>query len=318
MKTVFKPRILFFGTPEFAAEVLQYFVQNGMNVIAVVSKPDKAVGRSKSLQPTPVKKIAEHYRLPVFQPEKVSLPEPSEILQAYQADIFVVVAYGEILRQHLLDMPKIACINLHASLLPKYRGAAPIQRCIIEGETESGVTVMHMVKQMDAGDMIAVTKVPIGPDMTYGELSHQLCQSGKELLLNAVNQLAEGTASRIPQNHSLATFAPKIELEDCKVSWNNPAHSIHNLIRGTNPEPGAWCDVYVKGELKRLRLFRSKLVETPIGLPGEILQWGKQLIIGCQSGSLEILELQLEGKKVMMARDFMAGMSQKISLNYIR
>lgn len=303
-----KPRIVYFGTPEFAAQTLEYLIEKGENIVAVVSKPDKPVGRSTIPQATPVKRIAEKYSLPLLQPDKVSAPEPSAQLETYQADLFVVVAYGEIIKQHLLDMPKIACINLHASLLPKFRGAAPIQRSIMEGEKETGVTIIHMAKQMDAGDMVDLVIVPIALEMTYGELSQALCEEGKQLLLKAIHDLAAGKAERTVQNHEQATMAPKIELEDCEVNWHQPAQKIHDQVRGTNPEPGSWCKVSYKDELKRLRIFRTRVVADREGTPGSILEWGpKRVIIATGEGSLELLEVQLEGKKAMQAADLARG-----------
>jgi methionyl-tRNA formyltransferase len=303
-------RVVFFGTPRIAAEVLTHLLKNGVNVVGVISKPDKPHGRSSTPVPVPVKVAAQAWPtpIPVYQPEKVSAPEFAPILQDFQADLFVVVAYGEILKQHVLDMPKAACINMHASLLPKYRGAAPIQRAIIQGEAESGVTIMHMVKQMDAGDMIAAAKIPIGPDMTAGELEAAVTEKGSGLLLGVIREFEQGTPPRLPQDHSQMTLAPKIELADCEVHWNSTAQAIHNLIRGSNPEPGAWCQVMLQGQTKRLRLFRSKVRRDLHGRPGELLSYGKPgFIIACQEGALELLELQLEGKKRMPAADLMRG-----------
>lgn len=306
-----KPRIVFFGTPVFAAETLEFLISQGQNIVAVVSKPDKAVGRSSKLQPTPVRQIAEKYNLPLLQPDKVSAEEPSKQLEAYNADLFVVVAYGEIIRQHILDMPKLGCINVHASLLPKYRGAAPIQRSIIEGNPKTGITIMHMVKQMDAGDMISIAEVVIEDHDTYGSLSTKLCEAGKHLLLQAIQDLAAGKANRVIQDHSQATLAPKIELEECEIDWNKDAKSIHDLIRGVNPEPGAWCWVTVKEEKKRLRIMQTKVHTDKEGSPKSILQWGKQgLLVACGKQALELLEVQLEGKRLMTARELMQGIPQ--------
>lgn len=303
-----KPKVVFFGTPEFAAKTLEFLLEKGVDIVAVVSKPDKAHGRSRTPQPTPVKSIALKYQLPLMQPDKISAPEPSALLQEYNADLFVVVAYGEIIKQHILDMPTLGCINIHASLLPKYRGAAPIQRAIMAGDKVTGITIMHMVKQMDAGDIIAVKEVPIGPEMTYGELSENLCTAGKELVLNVIDALAQGTASRTAQDHSQATLAPKIELEDSEIHWDRSAQELHDLVRGVNPEPGAWCKITHKGETKRLRVFKTRVVEGQ-GTDGEILEWGpKKIIIACQDNALEILQLQLEGKKIMNADELVRGM----------
>lgn len=303
-------KIIFFGTPYFAAEVLKHLLENGVNVVAVVTKPDKAQGRSGTPMPTPVKLVAQDHQppLPIHQPEIVSDLEYAPLLKKYDADLFVVVAYGEIMKQHLLDMPKVGCINLHASILPKYRGAAPIQQCLIKGETESGVSIMHMAKKMDAGDVIRIVKVPIDSEMTYGELEKSLLHTGSKALLETIRDFEKGIINRQPQDHSQATFAPKIELEDCQIHWNLPAQTIHNLVRGVNPHPGAWCFVEIKGQKKRLKIFKTKVVNDVIGKPGEILVSNKEnLIIGCSQGSLSLLELQLEGKKPMPATDLLRG-----------
>lgn len=304
-------KIIFFGTPPFAAQVLQDLLKAGIDVVSVVSKPDRPQGRSLTPVPTPVKVAAEAHSppLPIHQPDIVSHPDFSPILEAYHADLFVVVAYGEIIKQHLLDMPRLGCINLHASLLPKYRGAAPIQRCIINGETESGVTIMHMVKKMDAGDIISTVKVPIGPEMTYGELEKALCVAGSEALIKSIHALEKGEASRLPQDHTQATFAPKIELEDCEIKWFQPAQNIHNLVRGVNPFPGAWCYVSVRGVKKRLKINRTRLCECQGYSPGQIVSFGREgFIVACREGAVQILELQLEGKKAMSADEFTRGL----------
>lgn len=303
-------KIIFFGTPHFAAEVLQHLLDNGVNIVAVVTKPDKAQGRSGTPMPTPVKLVAQTHRpsLPIYQPEIVSDLEYAPLLKKYDADLFVVVAYGEIMKQHLLDMPKVGCINLHASILPKYRGAAPIQHCLINGETESGVSIMHMAKKMDAGDVISIVKVPIDNDMTYGELEKSLLHVGSRALLETIRDFEKGITHRHPQDHTQATFAPKIELEDCEIHWNLPAQTLHNLVRGVNPHPGAWCFVKVKGQKKRLKIIKTAVVTEVIGKPGEVLVSNKEkLIIGCALGSLCLMELQLEGKKPMLASELLRG-----------
>lgn len=304
-------KVIFFGTPPFAAHVLEYLLQHGVEIAAVITKPDRPQGRSAALVPTAVKQTALAWNpaLPVYQPEIVSSPDFQPILEGYQADLFVVVAYGEIIKQHLLDMPKTACINLHASLLPKYRGAAPIQRCIIEGEKETGVTIIHMAKKMDAGDMIATAHVPIGPDTTYGELEEALCNAGQELLLKTIRNLTHGICPRIPQDPSQVTFAPKIELQDCQIDWKQPSQAIHNLVRGVNPHPGAWCMVDVREQPKRLHVIKTQICsESPQGSPGQILHSSKDgLIVSCGQGSLKLLEVKLEGKKAMSGQEFARG-----------
>ncbi len=300
-------KIVYFGTPPFAAEVLRYLLDHHVEVVAAITKPDKPKGRSGSPIPTPVKAVALEKKIPVFQPELVSAPEFADVLPPFQADLFVVVAYGEIIKQHLLDMPRLGCINLHASLLPKYRGAAPIQRAILKGEKETGVTIMHMVKKMDAGDIIKAVKVPITEEMSFGELEEILCHEGSPVLLEVIREFEQGIFLRKPQDDSLVTYAPKIELEDCQIDWNRSAEELHNLVRGVFPYPGAWCFTTVRGHSLRLKVFKTQRVDLQ-GAPGKILKYGKEgLIIGCGKGALRLLEVQLEGKRAMSAEEFMRG-----------
>lgn len=310
-------KIIFFGTPLFAASVLTYLIKQGVEVQAVVSKPDKAIGRSKKLVPTPVKSVALEYQIPLFQPEKVSAKEEAEKLKSFEADLFVVVGYGEIIKQHVLDMPKKGCINLHTSLLPRYRGAAPIQRAIINGENEVGVTIMHMVKAMDAGDMINQEKIAVAANETYGEVQERLCGLGSSLLLKTIQEIDKGEDKRIPQEESLVTFAPKMLLEECEIDWSSPAVKIHNLVRGANPAPGAWCVVRVKGERKRLKIHLTEVVEGMSLNPKELLHKKKEgLFVGTGEGTLQVKELQLEGKKRMSSEDLLRGISfSEIELN---
>lgn len=301
-------KVVYFGTPVFAAQVLAYLLDHHVNIAAVITKPDRPKGRSGDPVPTPVKVQAQACNIPVFQPALVSAPEFAETIASFHADLFVVVAYGEIIKQHLLDMPAMGCINLHASLLPKYRGAAPIQRSIMAGDEKTGVTIMHMVRKMDAGDIIKVVEVPIAPQDTFLDVEQRLCFEGQKALLDVIHDFEKGIVQRIPQDHTQATHAQKIELEDCEVLWTQPAQTIHNLIRGVMPDPGAWCYVSIRGQRKRLRVFRSEVVEMSSSVPGEILCYGKEgLIVACGQQALRILELQLEGKKAMLAEELMRG-----------
>lgn len=305
-------RIIFFGTPVFSAKILEFLLQQGIEIVAVISKPDRPKGRSNVPVPTPVKMaaLAHDPAIPVYQPEIVSAPDFAETLKDFNADLFVVVAYGEIIKQHLLDMPKRGCINLHTSLLPKYRGAAPIQRCIIEGETSSGVTIIHMVKKMDAGNMIEIVKVPIGRDTTFGELEETLCEVGTQALLNVIHSFEKGEPSSIPQDPTQVTLAPKIELEDCEIDWNKPAQEIHNLVRGVNPYPGAWCYVKVRGVKKRLKINRTHVIPSEYAIPGTIInldQSKENLFIATGDQALELIEVQLEGKKSMSSAELTRG-----------
>lgn len=298
-------RIVFFGTPSFSAAVLEYLIENDVEVVGVVTRVDKPKGRTGSPVPTPVKELIlkKWPHIPLFQPEKISAPESAEQLIPLNADLFVVVAYGEILKENILNMPKRACINLHTSLLPKYRGAAPIQRCIIDGATETGVTIMHMVRKMDAGDLICTEKLSIGENETFGELESKLCSVGKKTLLNVIQKFASGELSRVSQDETQVTFAPKIELEDCEIHWDLPAQKIHNLVRGVNPYPGAWCYANVKSEKKRLKIQETSLSFCSEGL---LVQCG-------DNTSLWIKKLQLEGKRSMSPQELLRGLT--IQLN---
>ena len=301
-------KIVFFGTPQFAADVLRYLLDNKIDVAAVITKPDKPQGRSGKLVPTPVKQVAEEYGIPYHQPLIVSDLAFAPTLESYQADLFVVVAYGEMLKQHILEMPEKGCINVHPSLLPKYRGASPIQHSVIHGDSETGVTIMHMVKKMDAGDMIDVVKISLDPNITYGELEKVLCRAGSELLLKVIDAFEIGPVSAVVQDHDKATFVKKIELEDCELRWDKPGLELHNLVRGVNPEPGAWCYIQVKGNKLRLKVMRTEYLADRSGTPGEIIGYGKEgFIVACGTGAVKILELQLEGKKAMPVADFMRG-----------
>jgi methionyl-tRNA formyltransferase len=306
-------KVVFFGTPLFAATLLEALLEKGINVVAIVTKPDKAHGRSHKLQQSAVKElILEKFpAIPIFQPEKVSAPEFFPTLEAFGADLFIVVAYGEIIRQHLLDMPRLGCINVHGSILPKYRGAAPIQWAIINGEKESGVTIMQMVRKMDAGDVIQEVKVPIGPDTTYGEYERQMCYAAIKPLLDVVEHYENGRIpEHTPQDPERVTFAPKIELEDCQIDWRKPANELHNLIRGVNPEPGAWCYVTVKGERKRLKIWRTAIVEGTTAPHGTLIKCDKSgVVVACGVDALSIVQLQLEGKRSMTAAEFSCGIN---------
>ncbi|MGK5595225.1 MAG: methionyl-tRNA formyltransferase [Parachlamydiaceae bacterium] len=305
-------KIIFFGTPEFSAKVLEFLLSHRVPISAIVTKPDRPVGRGRHPVPVPVKALINQKELdiPLFQPEIVSSPAFYPILKQFEPDLFVVVAYGEILKTELLEMPVKGCINLHASLLPKYRGAAPIQRAIIAGEKESGVTIMHMAKKMDAGDIIETGTIPITEQMTYGDLQHKMCEMGAGLLLKTIQDFERGVIKRVPQDHSLATYAPKIELEDCEIKWDLSAIATHNLIRGVNPEPGAWAWIEIKGEHKRLKIYTSQPIQGANLRQGDLSISGQSVTVGCALGAIELLDVQLEGKKRMKAADLFRGLSK--------
>lgn len=307
-----KLRVVFFGTPAFAAELLETLLLSGIHIAAVVTKPDRPKGRSDKLIPSEVKVksllLAE--TIPILQPSSAKEDNFFHSLAELQPDLFVVVAYGEIIQQRLLDLPTYGAINVHASILPKYRGAAPIQRSIIDGETETGVTIMRMVRKMDAGEIIKIAKVKINSEMTYGELEKALCNASKEPLLTVIDQYASKTPPILEtQNENFVTFAAKIELEECQINWHDSAVEIHNLVRGVNPHPGAWCFVTIKGEKKRLKIHKTHVIEDQAGQAGTLLvdKSPHSIIIACGNGALDILELQLEGKRRMTAQQFLQG-----------
>ncbi|MGB7977632.1 MAG: methionyl-tRNA formyltransferase [Chlamydiales bacterium] len=304
-------KIVFFGTPFFAAECLKYLIEKGVDVAAVVTQPDRPKGRSSQRVPSPVKELAGIYGIPVFQPEKASNGEFLEAIGQLEAALFVVVAYGQILSQRLLDIPPLGCINVHASLLPKYRGAAPIQRCLMAGEKETGVAIQKMVRQMDAGDVIGIAKVKVPFEMTFGELEERLIELAKPLLLDVIQRYERGVPEGEPQNETGVSFAPKIELEEGEIDWKKPAGEIHNLIRAFSPRPGAWCWICAGTDKKRLKVLRAKVVEGK-GAPGERLKEG---VVAAGEGAIELLEVQAEGKKAMSALDWLRG--QKNILFYL-
>jgi methionyl-tRNA formyltransferase len=252
--------------------------------------------------------VALKHSIALHQPERCSSPEFVKILASYRADLFVVVAYGEIVNESVLSLPKKGCINLHASLLPKYRGAAPIHRAIIEGETETGVSIMYMVKEMDAGDVIETARLPISTETSYGELEFALREVGANALLEVIHRFERGGVTALPQDKSTLSFAKKISVGECQIDWHQPASTIHNLVRGTHPTPGAWCTIYIDQQPKRLKILRTTVKESS-GLPGAILSSTKKdLIVACGKKSLSLLEVKLEGKRSMSAEEMLRGL----------
>lgn len=298
--------VVFFGTPLFAAHCLEYLIDHQIQVVAVVTQPDRPKGRSLKTLPSAVKSLIleKNPSTPILQPEKSSDPHFLERLKSFGADLFVVVAFGQILPQKLLDIPPLGCINVHASLLPKYRGAAPIQRSIMEGEKETGISIQKMVRKLDAGDVISEAKTPIAPNMTFGELETKLIALAQPLLYETILEFQKGVPQARAQIEEDSTYASKIDLSEGEIHWNLPAEKIHNLVRAFSPKPGAWCWVYTKEGKKRLKILRTSLV-SGIGKPGEIL--GQSTQIACGEGALELIEVQPEGKKAMKAADWMRG-----------
>lgn len=301
-------RIVFFGTSQFAQTILEYLISQGAEIVAVVTRPDKPRGRSGTPVPTPVKASAIAHNLPVYQPLKASDPEFAAFLKTLDPDLFIVAAYAEILKQNILDIPPKGCINVHGSILPKYRGAAPVPRSIMEGEVETGVTIMKMALQMDAGDILAIRKMPIPLEMTAGDLMDALANLGKQALWEVLQNLDQ--IEPIRQDPALMTHAKKITSDDAEVDWTRPCLAVHNQIRGVTPNPGAWCWVKVKGEKKRLLIKKTLPMPSISGKPGQIVsRTSLELLVGCGSGSLSLIEIQLEGKKAMATEVFLRGIA---------
>lgn len=300
-------KVVFFGTPSFAVTILDFLYKKGAEIVAVVSRPDKPKGRSKEPQPTPVKTYALRHNLPLYQPQKVSEPSFYQFLQSLEADFFVVAAFAEILRENILHTPKFGCINVHASLLPKYRGAAPIQRALEAGEKETGVSIMKMVLEMDAGDVYQMVKIPIPETMNAGELTEILAEKGAEALWTVLETILSGKAQAVKQDAGAVTFAKKVKSEEGEIKWQGSAWDIHNKIRALTPNPGAWCWVEVKGEKKRLKILKALPQETALPPKTLLHVESRRLLVGCEEGALELLDIQLEGKNPLDVSTFLRG-----------
>ena len=300
-------RIIFMGTPDFGLPSLQALVDGPDDVVAVVTQPDRRKGRGKKLTPPPVKLLAEALDIPVLQPTKIRTEEFRNGLLSYQPDLIVVTAYGRILPPSLLDLTPMGCINVHGSLLPLHRGAAPIQWSVIKGDKEVGVTIIRMDQGMDTGDMLLQTSITSAPEETAGTLFDKMAQLGSETLLRAIKGLKDGTIAAAQQDHDQATEAPMLKKSDGLIDWSKSGEDLECLIRGLDPWPSAFC-IY-KG--KRLRLFRPEVVyKESDAQPGILLQADKRgLLVACGENSLLIKEGQPEGKKRMTVEAFLCGCS---------
>lgn len=302
--------IVFFGTPTFAAYVLEAILLQGYRVVAVVTRPDRPKGRSQKMQPSEVKELIQsrYPDIPILQPEKASTDEFVETLKSFSPDVFVVAAYGEIIKTNLLHLPKKKCINVHPSLLPKYRGATPIQSALLNGDEETGVTIMEMVLAMDAGDILEVVKMPISGEITFGELEKKLWEISGPALCRVLETLKNGPVKGRGQDPDRVTFAKKITPEDRIIDWSQPCEKIHNQIRALSPRPGAYTFVEIDGEKKRLGIKRSKQQKDLEGSPGQTISLEKDhWIVGCGCGALLLEEVQLEGKKTLPIKEFLLG-----------
>lgn len=300
-------RIVFMGTPDFAVGSLQALCESGKHeILAVVTQPDRPKGRGNKLLQTPVKEYALAQGLTVYQPQKVKTPEFVELLHELQPELIVVAAFGQFLSKEILELPKYGCINVHASLLPKYRGAAPIQYAIIKGEKESGVTIMQMDIGMDTGAMLDKVVVPIAENTTMGELHDVLREQGATLLLQVIDKIAAGTAVAGPQDNEQATYATLLDRSMEHIDWSKTAQEVHNLIRGFNPAPSTFTKL---PNGKSLKIWGSKITDkSSTAAAGTVIETGKHsFFVACGEGVLEITEVQPESKKRMPAQVFLNG-----------
>ncbi len=298
-------RVIFMGTPDFAVGTLEEIIKAGHEVVLVVSQPDKQKGRGKAVQQTPVKECALSHGIEVYQPAKVKETECIEHLRAYQPDIIVVAAFGQIVSREILEMPKYGCINVHASLLPKYRGAAPIQWAVLNGDAVSGVTIQRMAEGVDTGDIIMQREVALAEDETGGSLFERLAEVGATLCVEAMEAIADGTAQYTPQDNEAATHVGKISKEMGSIDWARPAEEIERLIRGLNPWPSAYTRI---GD-KTLKIWKANIVsKEQKGAPGCIVAVKKDTMeVQTGEGVLALSEVQLEGKKRMDTGAFLRG-----------
>lgn len=295
-------RVIFMGTPDFAVPCLAR-LQEIADVIAVVTQPDKPKGRGQKLLPPPVKVFAETHGITVYQPTRVKAPDFVDVLRELSPDLIVVVAFGQILSKDLLDLPPLGCINVHASLLPRYRGAAPMQWAIVRGEKETGITTMFMDEGLDTGDMLLWDTLPIPQTMTAAELHDAMMTLGADVLEKTLGALSEGTLKRIPQDDTRSTYAPLLDKELGRIDWQKSAQEIHDLVRGLNAWPGAYA--MLNGQ--KFKIWRTRIAEGA-AKPGEIVTMTKAgLLVGTGKGLLEILELQAPSKKKMAAGDYVRG-----------
>jgi methionyl-tRNA formyltransferase len=302
-------RILYIGAGEIGLPALNWLLGSGHEIAAVITQPDKPAGRNMELRPSPIKTLALGRGIPVLQPLKLRAPEAVAQAQAVAADLIVVMAYGQILPKGVLDAARIACLNLHASILPRHRGAAPIQAAILSGDNETGITVMYMDEGLDTGDILLVERVPIHPTDTGGMLHDRLAGAAPTALAAAISLLEAGVAPRIPQDNSLATYAKKLEREDGEIRWNESFVEVDRHIRAMNPWPGAFTSLPDReGAPRKLKIFDAALMPLHSGPAGQVIEVRDLgIFVGCGSGSMLLREVQLEGKRRMPIREFLAG-----------
>lgn len=296
-------RIVFMGTPEFAVPTLVEIVGAGHEVVAVYTRAPKPAGRGQAERKSPVHEAAEGFGIPVFTPRSLKGEAEQIVFAGHDADVGVVVAYGLILPKPILEAPQLGCLNLHGSLLPRWRGAAPIQRAVLAGDARTGVAVMQMDEGLDTGPMSLVDEMAIGPDMTAGELHDQMMLVGADLMGRALAALERGSLDFTPQPEAGVTYAHKIEKAEARIDWSRPAAEIHNQIRGLSPFPGAWFELALNGQMVRIKALRSTRAAF-CGAPGTI---GPDLTIACGDGAVRLVTVQREGKGAMDAATFLRG-----------
>jgi len=304
-------RVVFIGTGEIGVPTLEALLKSEHDVVGVVTQPDKPVGRTQQIEPPPIKKAlmdnapsGRALSLPILQPAKIRDPQAIEQIRALVPDVIVVMAYAQILPRDVLEIPKIACLNLHASLLPRWRGAAPIQAAIAAGDRETGITVMYMDQGLDTGDILLQHKLDVLPTDTGGSLHERLAQIAPEALLESLQMLEKNSAPRIPQDNAHTTSAPKLKREHGRIDWSEPAEVIERKIRASNPWPGAFMQI----NNRNLKIFSASVVDLS-GRPGEILRSEKELIVAAGKSALSLGEVQLGGKRRMSAGEFLRGHS---------
>jgi methionyl-tRNA formyltransferase len=297
-------RLIFMGTPDFAVPTLLELVGHGHEVAAVYTRAAKPAGRGMKLQPTPVEQEARRLGIPVFTPSTLKTPEALEEFRSHQADAAVVVAYGMILPRAVLDAPKLGCFNLHGSLLPRWRGAAPINRAIMAGDAESGVMVMKMDTGLDTGDVAMAERLPITDAMTAADLHDALAPLGADLMVRAIGALERGKLQLTRQSDEGVTYAAKIDKVEARIDWDRPAQDVLRHIHGLSPFPGAWCEILSEGEPARVKILRCEITSGS-GAAGDLLD--DRLAVACKQGAIRIIELQRAGKAPMKAKDFLLG-----------
>jgi methionyl-tRNA formyltransferase len=299
-------RVVFMGTPDFSVPTLVEIIGQGHEVVAVYSQPPRPAGRGMAERKSPVHETAERFGIPVFTPKSLKGADEQEAFASLDADVAVVVAYGLLLPQAILDAPREGCLNLHASLLPRWRGAAPIHRAIMAGDAETGVMVMRMEAGLDTGPVAMAEKIAIAPDITTGDLHDKLARLGADLMVRALAAALRGSLDAVPQAEEGVTYASKIDKAEARIDWSKPAAEVHNHIRGLSPFPGAWCEMTFGDKVERVKVLRSTLA-TGSGEPGTVLD--EQLTIACGEGAVRLVEVQRAGGKPLRAVDFLRGAS---------